>query len=344
MDAGLLAQRLQQRDRPRQVPLLGELDRLGHLGRRRTEGRLAGLGGFGGFGGLGGFGLRGGPRMGERREERQGGEGLEMWGRIGPKSLPLRIPRCYADSCSLRWPCSPSPPRRRRSPPPARRRRPPPCATLASPSSRTSSPAQAAETFRQLAQLDAGRSAPLRQPRRRGPAPAEERRGAELRSLRPSPRRRAGPTCWPSRGTSCSGAARTRRRSPPTARPRRRRRTGSTSSTPSTARPRQCTGPEAEAALAEALQALPAAAAGEPRRPGPGGAAGDRGGRPGGGHPGVPAGARAARPAPPVRRRRPAPVLAALESGDVAAARVPALRLENVLKPTPAYQREPARS
>jgi tetratricopeptide (TPR) repeat protein len=33
-----------------------------------------------------------------------------------------------------------------------------------------------------------------------------------------------------------------------------------------------------------------------------------------------------------------APVLAALESGDMAAARVPGIRLENVLKPTPAYQ------
>src|SRR4051794_14227308 len=33
-----------------------------------------------------------------------------------------------------------------------------------------------------------------------------------------------------------------------------------------------------------------------------------------------------------------APVLTALESGDVATARVPAIRLENVLKPTPAYQ------
>ena len=33
-----------------------------------------------------------------------------------------------------------------------------------------------------------------------------------------------------------------------------------------------------------------------------------------------------------------APVLAALESGDMAAVRVPGIRLENVLKPTPAYQ------
>ncbi|HET9211881.1 MAG TPA: FG-GAP-like repeat-containing protein, partial [Thermoanaerobaculia bacterium] len=41
---------------------------------------------------------------------------------------------------------------------------------------------------------------------------------------------------------------------------------------------------------------------------------------------------------PPAVAATLAPVLAALESGDVATARVPAIRLENVLKPTPAYQ------
>lgn len=41
---------------------------------------------------------------------------------------------------------------------------------------------------------------------------------------------------------------------------------------------------------------------------------------------------------PPAAAATLAPVLAALESGDVSTARVPAIRLENVLKPTPAYQ------
>jgi tetratricopeptide (TPR) repeat protein len=41
---------------------------------------------------------------------------------------------------------------------------------------------------------------------------------------------------------------------------------------------------------------------------------------------------------PPAVASTLAPVLAALESGDVGSARVPAIRLENVLKPTPAYQ------
>jgi len=41
---------------------------------------------------------------------------------------------------------------------------------------------------------------------------------------------------------------------------------------------------------------------------------------------------------PPAAAATLAPVLTALESGDVATARVPAIRLENVLKPTPPYQ------
>jgi Tfp pilus assembly protein PilF len=41
---------------------------------------------------------------------------------------------------------------------------------------------------------------------------------------------------------------------------------------------------------------------------------------------------------PPAAAAVLAPVLAALESGDMAAVRVPGIRLENVLKPTPAYQ------
>ena len=41
---------------------------------------------------------------------------------------------------------------------------------------------------------------------------------------------------------------------------------------------------------------------------------------------------------PPTVASTLAPVLSALESGDVGSARVPAIRLENVLKPTPAYQ------
>src|SRR3954447_3936604 len=41
---------------------------------------------------------------------------------------------------------------------------------------------------------------------------------------------------------------------------------------------------------------------------------------------------------PPAVASTLAPVLTALEAGDVATARVPAIRLENVLKPTPAYQ------
>jgi Tfp pilus assembly protein PilF len=45
-------------------------------------------------------------------------------------------------------------------------------------------------------------------------------------------------------------------------------------------------------------------------------------------------------PAPPVQAAALAAVLAALESGDVASARLPALRLENALKPTPTYQRD----
>jgi Tfp pilus assembly protein PilF len=45
-------------------------------------------------------------------------------------------------------------------------------------------------------------------------------------------------------------------------------------------------------------------------------------------------------PAPPVQAAALVGVLTALESGDVASARVPALRLENSLKPTPLYQRD----
>ncbi|HSS48944.1 MAG TPA: FG-GAP-like repeat-containing protein, partial [Thermoanaerobaculia bacterium] len=45
-------------------------------------------------------------------------------------------------------------------------------------------------------------------------------------------------------------------------------------------------------------------------------------------------------PAPPVQAAALAAVLAALESGDVASGRLPALRLENSLKPTPIYQRD----
>jgi len=45
-------------------------------------------------------------------------------------------------------------------------------------------------------------------------------------------------------------------------------------------------------------------------------------------------------PAPPVPAAALAAVLAALESGNVASGRVPALRLENALKPTPVYQRD----
>jgi tetratricopeptide (TPR) repeat protein len=45
-------------------------------------------------------------------------------------------------------------------------------------------------------------------------------------------------------------------------------------------------------------------------------------------------------PAPPVQATALAAVLAALESGDVAAGRLPALRLENALKPTLMYQRD----
>ncbi|MEA2604646.1 MAG: hypothetical protein QOF89_5638 [Acidobacteriota bacterium] len=45
-------------------------------------------------------------------------------------------------------------------------------------------------------------------------------------------------------------------------------------------------------------------------------------------------------PAPPVQAAALAGVLTALESGDVASARVPALRLENSLKPTSLYQRD----
>ncbi|HEV7506982.1 MAG TPA: FG-GAP-like repeat-containing protein [Thermoanaerobaculia bacterium] len=45
-------------------------------------------------------------------------------------------------------------------------------------------------------------------------------------------------------------------------------------------------------------------------------------------------------PAPPVPAAALAAVLAALESGDVASGRLPALRLENALKPTPIYQRD----
>ncbi len=100
------------------------------------------------------------------------------------------------------------------------------------------------------------------------------------------------------------------------------------------------TGPEAEAALGEALKAL--------QRLRPESlvvliqsgqraiAAGDR------------AGATKAflrirellDPAPPVQAAALAGVLTALESGDVVSARVPALRLENSLKPTPLYQRD----
>jgi len=45
-------------------------------------------------------------------------------------------------------------------------------------------------------------------------------------------------------------------------------------------------------------------------------------------------------PASPVQAGALAAVLAALESGDVASGRLPALRLENALKPTPTYQRD----
>ena len=45
-------------------------------------------------------------------------------------------------------------------------------------------------------------------------------------------------------------------------------------------------------------------------------------------------------PAPPVQAGALAAVLTALESGDVAAGRLPALRLENALKPLPVYQRD----
>ena len=45
-------------------------------------------------------------------------------------------------------------------------------------------------------------------------------------------------------------------------------------------------------------------------------------------------------PAPPVQAAALAGVLTALEAGDVASARVPGLRLENSLKPTPLYQRD----
>ncbi|HSS77295.1 MAG TPA: FG-GAP-like repeat-containing protein [Thermoanaerobaculia bacterium] len=45
-------------------------------------------------------------------------------------------------------------------------------------------------------------------------------------------------------------------------------------------------------------------------------------------------------PVPPVQAGALAAVLAALESGDVASGRLPALRLENALKPTPLYQRD----
>lgn len=43
-------------------------------------------------------------------------------------------------------------------------------------------------------------------------------------------------------------------------------------------------------------------------------------------------------PAPPQAAAGLGPLMTALESGEVAAARVPAIRLENVMKPTPAYQ------